>query len=386
MKLIYGTNIWSHHQIPIATELAKLLGPEQFKMALFEEVHDERRKMGWAEREELPWVIGPPRDSTEMQTLLKECIDADVMVVGACPREVMEARIATGKLTLVAAERILKKPFHHLRMLNPRYATGIRKYRTLVNHPHVYALAIGHYAPDDLRTIGAFADRILEWGYFIDTPANLPAPLPERFCKLLWVGRVLDWKRVDLLLKALYKLRDTGCIGECLIVGEGPERQCLLDLARRLHLSPDFVQFLPSVPFSEVRRLMREADVYVLTSNRHEGWGAVAGEAMVEGCVLVANEAAGAAQVLVRDGETGLLFRDGDVEQLAGQLKKLASDYSLRMRLRKHAWDQMQNIWHPRVAAERLVALCKGLLGHSELPSFTSGPCSKATEIFTQRI
>jgi len=38
MKFILGTNFWSHHQIPVAEELVKILGPEHFRLALFEEV------------------------------------------------------------------------------------------------------------------------------------------------------------------------------------------------------------------------------------------------------------------------------------------------------------------------------------------------------------
>jgi glycosyltransferase involved in cell wall biosynthesis len=378
MNIVFGTNIWNHYQGYFATELKRLLeGAEQFKMVLFEEVHDERRKMGWAESVELPWVLGPPRSVEEEKRLLQTCLDADVMVVGDCPPKVREARIATGKLTLIASERILKQPFYYLRMLNPRYARGIRRYRTLVNHPHVHALAIGHYAPCDLRTIGAFADRIWKWGYFNDTPAILAEPHPVRPIKLLWAGRMLKWKRVDLLLQALAKLQDTESIGECTIIGDGPERQRLLNLASRMRLAPDRVKFLSSLPFNEIRRLMREADVYVLASNRHEGWGIVANEAMFEGCILVANEAAGAARDLIQDGENGLLFRDGDVEQLAAQLKRLASDYPLRIQMRQKAWSKMHKIWHPRVAAERLVTLCNGLMGKTAIPDYKDGPCSR---------
>jgi len=345
-------------------------------MVLFEDVHHDRRRMGWAGQDECSWVLGPPRNKQEKNRLVQKCLDADVMVFGACPLEVLKARVALGKLTFVSSERILKKPYYHLRMLNPFFFRGITRFRALVNNPHVHALSIGHSAPEDLRVIGAFENRIWKWGYFISTPATLPDPPPVRPLKLLWVGRMLNVKRVDLILKALAMLQDSGVIGGCTIVGEGPERSRLLKLARKLGLSSAWVHFVPFVPFPEVRRLMRESDAYVLTSNRHEGWGAVAGEAMAEGCVLVANEEAGASQELVRDGETGLLFRDGDVEQLAAQLKFLASNYPLRMQMRQKAWTQMQKVWHPRVAAERLVALCDGLLGLGTLPSFADGPCS----------
>jgi glycosyltransferase involved in cell wall biosynthesis len=123
--------------------------------------------------------------------------------------------------------------------------------------------------------------------------------------------------------------------------------------------------------------MMRESDVYVLSSDRGEGWGAVAGEAMAEGCVLIANEQAGSARELIVDGVTGFLFRDGDVGQLASLLIRVGSDTDLRMRVRASAWNLVSTVWSPSVAAERLVALCGGLLGYAPLPTYLEGPCSR---------
>ena len=375
--MVYGTNIWTHHQVPLATELARIMGPDRFRMALFEEVHAERRQMGWEDGGECPWVIGPPQNETDKKMILQHCLNADVMVFGACPPGVLQARVAANKLTLVASERLLKKGFYHLRRLNPRYARGFRRLRTMVDHPQVHSLAIGHYAPADLKIIGAFGDRIWKWGYFVDIAHEPPSPVSDRPLKVLWVGRMLDWKKVDVLLHALARIQDAPWFGECVVVGDGPERGHLLNLGRKLHLKLDRVQFLPSVPFEEVRQLMRGCDVYVLSSNRQEGWGAVAGEAMSEGCVLVANEESGSARELVVDGETGLLYRDGDVSQLVSLLARLGNDHALRMKLRQQAWQRMQQLWHPRVAAERLVNICAGLLGNGESAEYEEGPCSR---------
>lgn len=375
--LVYGTNFWSHHQAPLVTELAGILGNEHFKMVLFDEVAEERRKMGWGEHRDCPWLLGPPRNEDDKERIMQQCLEADVMVFGACPMEVLSARLAAGKLTFVASERILKKGFHWLRMINPRYAHGIRRFRALVNHPQAHALAVGYHAPEDLRTIGSFAGRIWKWGYFVDVNSTPPRMTPERPIKVLWVGRMLHWKRVDVLLRALAKLQHSPLFGECIIVGDGPEKKYLLRLARRLRLNPERIIFKPSVSFDAVRLMMQDADVYVLPSNRHEGWGAVAGEAMSEGCVLIANEEAGAAKDLIVEGETGFLFRDGDVSQLLSLLERVASDRPLRLKVRHQAWEQMNSLWHPRVAAERLVALCHGLLGNAKQPDFVTGPCRK---------
>ena len=346
-------------------------------MALFEEVHDERRRMGWEDFSDCPWVIGPSRNKQERDLLIKKCVDADVMVFGACPMEVLKARIAANKFTFVASERLLKKQFYRLRMLNPRYAIGFKRYCSLVNHPHVHALTIGYYAPGDLRTLGAFDARIWKWGYFVDVCREAPKPVPDRPLKVLWAGRMLKWKKIDDLLRALARVTDPARLGECVLIGEGPDKKRLLRLARQLQLDKRRVRFQPPVPFGEVRRIMRDSDVYVLASNRQEGWGAVAGEAMSEGCVLVANEQAGAARELVVEGETGFLYQNENIDQLASLLEIIANNHSLRMRVRKQAWERMNALWSPRVAAERLVALSKLLLGHSPIPDFLEGPCSK---------
>jgi glycosyltransferase involved in cell wall biosynthesis len=376
-SIVYGTNIWSHHQIPLATELAEILGPKRFRMALFEKIHEERRRMGWTKQGEYPWVIGPPLNVMERDEIKQQCLEADVMIFGACPAEVLKERSAAGKLTLVASERLLKKRFHHLRMLDPRYFRYIIRYRRVVNHPNVHALPMGYYAPDDLQTIGAFASRMWKWGYFVDVNPNPPEMIPDRPVKVLWAGRMLKLKKLDLLLRALARIQESSWFGECLIIGDGPQKNQLLRLARRLGLRPDRVRFGPPVPFQEVRRLMRDSDVYVLPSNREEGWGAVAGEAMSEGCILLANDQAGAARDLIIEGKTGFLFHDTDVDRLVSLIERLGQDYPLRMRLRQQAWERMNSLWNPRVAAERLVALSEGLLGISPIPNFPEGPCSK---------
>lgn len=377
MKLVYGTNTWSHHQAPVAKELARILGPDNFRMALFDALRPERRALGWSGPEDVPWVMGPPQDATATLKIARECLAADVMVVGHCPTSILQSRAAGGRLTFVASERMLRKPLHRLRLLNPRYALGMARYREMVNHPAVHALAIGRYAPADLRTIGAFADRKWRWGYFVHVPATPPAFKGDAPVKIIWAGRMLKLKRVDTLLRALARLRDSPRIGECLLVGDGPEKDSLRRRAKRLRLDSGRVRFEPPVPFGDVRKLMQTADIYVFPSGHQEGWGAVAGEAMGEGCILVANEQAGAARELVVDGTSGLLFRDGDDEQLAGHLDRLSRDHDLRGRLRQAAWERMTSLWSPRAAAERLVALSEGLLAGAP-PQYVDGPCSRA--------
>lgn len=377
LSLVYGTNIWSHHQVPIARELARRMPPGDFHMALFEPVRKERIQLGWNTGEDTPWLLGPPSTESESQTLFARCLEADAMIFGACPWEVLDARAAAGRLTLVASERLLKRRFHELRSLDPRYSAYYRRLRARTASHAVHALAIGSYAPVDLRTLRAFGDRVWKWGYFTAVGTELPPAPANSSLKVVWVGRMLKWKRVDLLLRALARVKDSGIPFECTIVGVGPEKERLVHLARQLRLGPECLVFQDPLAPDLVRAKMRESDVYVLSSDRGEGWGAVAGEAMAEGCVLIANEQAGAARELIAHGATGFLFRNGDVGQLASLLMRVGSDAELRMRVRASAWDLINTVWSPAVAAERLTALCKGLLGRGPLPDYPQGPCSR---------
>jgi glycosyltransferase involved in cell wall biosynthesis len=122
---------------------------------------------------------------------------------------------------------------------------------------------------------------------------------------------------------------------------------------------------------------MAEADIYVFPSNHQEGWGAVVGEAMCEGCVVVASKAAGASKILIEHGRTGFLFADRDVRELACILGQVIENGEFRRQVGQAAAAHMQQLWHPRVGADRLVRLCEGLLGLAPMPAFQEGPCCR---------
>jgi hypothetical protein len=212
-SLVLGTNIWSPHQVPLGRELSGMLG-RHFKMVLFDRIHDERLKTGWGDIIERPtWLAGPPESESDLRTLNNFCQEADVALLGGVPSRILEARVATGKLTFVVAERKLKKPFHRLRMLNPRYAYGILQYRRHMNHTNLHALAIGHYAPGDPHRLGVFGDRIWRWAYFVELNPEPPRPRIGNQLRVLWVGRMLQLKRVDMIMQQYPEFRTNRGLG-----------------------------------------------------------------------------------------------------------------------------------------------------------------------------
>ncbi len=68
---------------------------------------------------------------------------------------------------------------------------------------------------------------------------------------------------------------------------------------------------------------MERAEIYLFTSDRQEGWGAVLNEAMNSGCAVLTSHEIGATPYLVKDGENGIVFKSRDQKDLNRRLYEL---------------------------------------------------------------
>jgi ligand-binding sensor domain-containing protein len=109
----------------------------------------------------------------------------------------------------------------------------------------------------------------------------------------------------------------------------------------------------------EVRAAMEKSEIYLVTSDRKEGWGAVVNEAMNSGCAVVADHMIGAAPWLIRQGENGRMYRDGEEQELFRTVERLLRDPGECRRLGENAQQTIVGEWNARTAAERLIELCR---------------------------
>ncbi|MEX1157067.1 MAG: glycosyltransferase family 4 protein [Chloroflexota bacterium] len=164
---------------------------------------------------------------------------------------------------------------------------------------------------------------------------------------VVFVGRLIDEKRVDLLLDAIHALDASFSDLRCTIIGDGPERAVLEQRAERLGLSKR-ITFAGRVEDARVYAVMKAARVLVMPSAR-EGFGITVAEAQACGTVpLVARGPMSAASALVRDGVDGLLC-DPTPASMAEALAGLLSDPARLARLSRSAkrvardydWDRL---------------------------------------------
>jgi glycogen synthase len=152
----------------------------------------------------------------------------------------------------------------------------------------------------------------------------------KRSKTLVFVGRLVSDKGVDLLLRALGRLRSDGLTPDLTIVGDGPDMQSLRELTRELQLQGQIV-FAGRKSGEELARLLNEHRIMVIPSRWPEPFGIVALEGIACGCVVVASAGGGLKDAV---GRSGITFENGKEEALAESLRRLLLDSELEKQLR----------------------------------------------------
>ena len=209
---------------------------------------------------------------------------------------------------------------------------------------HNLLVAVSPSTAHALRAIGVERERIR----VVHNGVEEPGPPTERSPEPLFLamGRLVEYKRIDLLLRLWERVRPvTG--GRLVIVGDGPERERLEQLA-----GPG-VEFKGHVSETEKHRLLCAAWL-LLHPSAVEGWGLVVTEAAARETPAIAFDVPGLRDSIV-DGETGLLARGES--SFAAAWCTLALSTHRRTLMGKSAGDRATQFrWHRTVRQFRAVA------------------------------
>jgi colanic acid/amylovoran/stewartan biosynthesis glycosyltransferase WcaL/AmsK/CpsK len=187
-----------------------------------------------------------------------------------------------------------------------------------------------------VEDLGFAAADVVVWPQGVDTAhiafREEPRDTSDGF-HALSVARLVDFKGVDVSIRAVAAARTRVPGLRYTIIGEGERRDDLERLAKELAVD-DIVTFAGPRPHDEVLAAFQNADVFLLTGRvdregQKEGQGVAPLEASASGLPVIAARAGGLTEVVV-DGETGLMIEPEDFEAAATALVRLAADPGLR--------------------------------------------------------
>ena len=186
--------------------------------------------------------------------------------------------------------------------------------------------------------------------------------LPPSSHRILHIGRLVKWKRVDLLIEALPAVLEQFPDAELVVVGDGPELENLRRQACEAGLESQ-VRFIGSVydPLT-LGAYMHESSVYVLA-----GMGGLSiNDAMTYGMPVICSVCDGTERDLVTEGKNGFFFRDGDATDLAQKITTLFASPALCEAMRKESQRIIREEINLDTVADRYLAAFRKVLNKQD--------------------
>lgn len=372
MRLVFISNVLSPHQVPLC-DAWKSMGID---LSFIETSNIDKKTLpiGWRFLANRDYLVNYTYFANHPDIIQSMILEADVVIAGGMHPYLIQERVALNRQTFVYSERIYKNlkemakwPYHR------------------VKYPHIYdrdkqlyLLAASAFSAADYQSVGCFKNKTYKWGYFthVETNSEINLSISDTNVTLMWCSRFINFKKPELPLHMAKRLKDKGYKFSLDMYGLGIKLEKIKSMALKMEIN-DMVHFMGEVSNKQVLEAMKEHEIFLFTSNKNEGWGAVANEAMSCGCVLVGSSAIGSIPFLVKDGENGCIFQSGNVESLTKRVEWLLQHPQKRKQIRNAAIKTMQELWAPKQVAERFLLLSQALLSGNDTP-YLEGPCSKA--------
>ena len=380
MKVTFYSNFLTHHQLPFCLEMKKRLG-DNFKFVSTVKIFQWRLDLGFEDLDKKYDFVIRAYESKDMYNKAKKlAIDSDVVIIGSTTDELIEERLRQDKLTFRYRARVFIFPDGFLKTIFNKeklklfYQRHI-KYR---KNKNLYMLCANAYGAKDFNLLGLYKNKIFKWGYFLKTNEYDINELIEKKqskekVQIIWVARYIKWKHPEVVLKLAKNLKKQNYDFEIKMLGTGELINKIKKKISKINLD-NVIEVVGQVPSDKVKEYMEEADIFIGTSDKQEGWGAVVNESMNAGCAIVANVRMGSVPFLIKEGENGFTYKTYD--ELERKTKKLIENRELRKKIGKNAYTFITEKWTSSIAANNILKLFDSILNGEEF-NINEGPASK---------
>jgi len=187
-------------------------------------------------------------------------------------------------------------------------------------------------------------------------PLNVEQP---RQRKTLSIGRLIQRKAHEYLLRACNELKEEGMKFDLTIIGSGPEKDNLIKLAKSLGLEKDFT-VIENLPQNELKFYYNSCDFFVLASivewkKEEEGLGLVFLEAMACKLGVIGTKTGGIVDIVIHE-KIGLLVPEKDISALPNAMKRYLLDENLKTIIAEEGYNFVPSNFTPQAISKKLKA------------------------------
>ena len=380
MTISFYSNFINHHQVFVSRELYKLTNGN-YRFIEMQPMPDSFKNTGYPEFSSEPFVIKAWMNSSEYAKAKKLVLTSDVVLYTPYAFDIVKPRLITEKMSFDVGERWFKRGIRNI--LSPTLLKMQWFYHTRMNKKNNFKLCSSAYGVCDQYKLRSFIGKCYKWGYFTKVDLldvkSLPTPRNGRCISMMWCARMIEWKHPEIAISLAEELHSKGYDFTVDMFGDGPLRKKMEGIVKSKGLQTH-INFCGNVSNDSILREMREHDIFLFTSDKNEGWGAVANEAMANGCVLVGCKEIGSVPYLVKDGVNGFVFESCNVSQLCSIVERIISSPELLQKISLKSYETIHKFWSPEQAAQNLLQLISALKNERDTP-ILEGPCSKALPI-----
>jgi glycosyltransferase involved in cell wall biosynthesis len=365
-KIVFLSNYLNHHQIDFCDALYKKL-KSNFLFYSTESINrlEEGAQLNNIHRPYLRYL----HDSR----LHSDLNDSKVIIFASGPKNILISLVNSNKIVFFYSERLFKKSF--LQALHPRNIMEYFCFYKKIDKNNVYFLAAGSYVKGDLKIYNLFNNRILRWGYFpsfkkyhLDKLVQLKR---NNKVKILWVGRMINWKRPLILIDVANFLKYSGIKNFSItVIGKGILINSLKEKIKKFNLQQN-INIIESVKPSKIHRFFSRSHIFISTSNKQEGWGATINEALSYGCHTFASYNIGASKFLINNE----YYEYKNLNHLKKNILNLIISKNY-MKINKKGFNTINFTWNGSKAASRFITFSNSLINQKS-KEYSYGPLSK---------
>lgn len=392
MKLLYVTQGMGLHVMAISDAYYKILG-DDFRFIWTRQpsskeysIH-KHAEMGLSY--DKPYIYHAWKSDKSKSEAIRMVNEADVVIFGGQSFEYVEQRIKNHKLTFSSSERWFKRPFY---TISPKGWLSLYRSIIKIQNENYFHLALSAYCANDLAVMHSFKNRVFKYGYLVPIEQyDIEECVKNKrrtTLEIMWCARFIDWKHPELVTNLAKKLVDNGISQfHISMVGAASQLQEKAKQFVKRNNLQNHVSIIEGLPNSEVRAMMKNSNIFLVTSDRKEGWGAVLNEAMGAGCGIVASNEIGSTPFLLKHKQNGLVFKSRSLDSLYTNTLLLIKNQEIRETMAINAYKTITGEWSADNVANRFIQLAESILQGKPI-QFENGPCSlsfpcNADEILT---